>query len=318
VKRFWILQLRSGQDLDFGFSIERSQSKKVFCLALCAILLALNFPAQAQPKKVPRIGWLGADPQAPTRETFLQGLRDLGYVEGQSILVEWRFAKNKPNQFPDLAAELVRLKLDAIVASNAAVVALKRATTTIPIVMATYGGDPVADGIVASFAKPGGNITGLTPLDPELIGKQLKLLKETLPKRFQVAVIWKPDDSGSALRWRETRTSATALGIQRLSLEVRTPGELDNAIERATRARVDGLLVLRNPLFYVLRKRMITLAEEGRLPVMYPIGDFVEVGGLMSYSGNNDAQYRRAATFVDKILKGTKPANLPPGGAHGV
>ena len=131
-------------------------------------------------------------------------------------------------------------------------------------------------------------------------------------------MIWKPDDSGSALRWRETRTSATALGIQRLSLEVRTPGELDNAIERATRARVDGLLVLRNPLFYVLRKRMITLAEEGRLPVMYPIGDFVEVGGLMSYSGNNDAQYRRVATFVDKILKGTKPANLPPGGAHGV
>ena len=131
-------------------------------------------------------------------------------------------------------------------------------------------------------------------------------------------MIWKPDDSGSALQWRETRTSATALGIQRLSLEVRTPGELDNAIERATRARVDGLLVLRNPLFYVPRKRMVTLAEEGRLPVMYPIGDFVEVGGLMSYSGNNDAQYRRAATFVDKILKGTKPANLPPRGAHGV
>jgi len=271
----------------------------VWVLAIFLLPTASLGEAQ-QPKRVPRIGWLGADPQAPTRETFLQGLRDLGYVEGQSILVEWRFAKNKPNQFPDLAAELVRLQVDAIVASNAAVVALKRATTTIPIVMATYGGDPVADGIVASFAKPGGNITGLTPLDPELIGKQLELLKETLPKLFQVAVIWKPDDSGSALQWRETRTAATALGIQRLSLEVRTPGELDNAIERATRARVDGLIVLRNPLFYVLRKRMVTLAEEGRLPVMYPIGDFVEVGGLMSYSGNNDAQYRRAATFVDK------------------
>jgi ABC-type uncharacterized transport system substrate-binding protein len=177
--------------------------------------------------------------------------------------------------------------------------------------MATYGGDPVADGIVASFAKPGGNITGLTPLDPELIGKQLELLKETLPKLSQVAVIWKPDDSGSALQWREARTAATALGIQRLSLEVRIPDELDNAIERATRARVDGLIVLRNPLFYVLRKRMVTLAEKGRLPAMYPIGDFVEVGGLMSYSGNNDAQYRRAATFVDKILKGAKPGDLP-------
>jgi ABC-type uncharacterized transport system substrate-binding protein len=282
-------------------------------ILVAMMLLAVGVTAQAQqPVKIPRIGWLGADPQAPTRETFLQGLRDLGYVEGQSILVEWRFAENKPNRFPDLAAELVRLKVDAIVASNAAAVgALKRATTTIPIVMATYGGDPVADGIVASFAKPGGNITGLTPLDPELIGKQLELLKETLPKLSQVAVIWKPDDSGSALQWREARTAATALGIQRLSLEVRIPDELDNAIERATRARVDGLIVLRNPLFYVLRKRMVTLAEKGRLPAMYPIGDFVEVGGLMSYSGNNDAQYRRAATFVDKILKGAKPGDLP-------
>jgi putative ABC transport system substrate-binding protein len=282
-------------------------------LAIFVILVACGERVRAQPpKKVPRIGWLGADPQAPTRQTFRQGLRDLGYVEGQSILIEWRFAEDKPDRFPDLAAELVRLKVNAIVAGNAAaVVALKRATTTIPIVMATYGGDPVADGIVASFARPGGNITGLTPLDPELIGKQLELLKETLPKLSQVAVLWKPDDSGSALQWRETRTAATALGIHLLSLEVRTQGELDNAIESATRARVNALLALRNPLFYVLRKRIVTLAEKGRLPGMYSIGDFVEAGGLMSYSGNNDAQYRRAATFVDKILKGTKPADLP-------
>jgi putative ABC transport system substrate-binding protein len=282
-------------------------------LAIFVILVACGERVRAQPpKKVPRIGWLGADPQAPTRQTFRQGLRDLGYVEGQSILIEWRFAEDKPDRFPDLAAELVRLKVNAIVAGNAAaVVALKRATTTIPIVMATYGGDPVADGIVASFARPGGNITGLTPLDPELIGKQLELLKETLPKLSQVAVLWKPDDSGSALQWRETRTAATTLGIHLLSLEVRTQGELDNAIESATRARVNALLALRNPLFYVLRKRIVTLAEKGRLPGMYSIGDFVEAGGLMSYSGNNDAQYRRAATFVDKILKGTKPADLP-------
>jgi putative ABC transport system substrate-binding protein len=288
-------------------------NKKIFVLALTALLLALCSSAEAQQaKKVPRIGWLGADPQAPTRETFRQGLRDLGYVEGQSIFIEWRFAEDKPDRFPDLAAELVRLKVDAIVAGNAAaVVALKRATTTIPIVMATYGGDPVTDGIVASFARPGGNITGLTPLDPELIGKQLELLKETVPKLSRVAVLWKPDDSGSALQWRETRTAATALGIHLLSLEVRTQGELDNAIESATRARVDALLALRNPLFYVLRKRIVTLAEKGRLPGMYSVGDFVEAGGLMSYSGNNDAQYRRAATYVDKILKGTKPENLP-------
>jgi putative tryptophan/tyrosine transport system substrate-binding protein len=280
---------------------------------LVGLALAAVHPADAQqPKKVPRIGWLGADPEAPTREVFRQGLRDLGYVEGQSILIEWRFAEDKPDRFPELAAELVRFKVDVIVASNAAAVgALKRATTTIPIVMTTYGGDPVADGIVASFARPGGNITGLTPLDPELIGKQLELLKETLPKLSQAAVMWKPDDSGSALQWQETRTAAAALGIQLLSLEVRTPGEIDKAIESATRGRRDGLLVLRNPLFYVLRKRIVTLAEKGRLPAMYPIGDFVEGGGLMSYSGNNDVQYRRAATYVDKILKGTKPADLP-------
>jgi putative tryptophan/tyrosine transport system substrate-binding protein len=287
--------------------------KKFTLLTISAILFALCDLVHAQqPKKIPRIGWLGADPQAPTRETFRQGLRDLGYVEGQSILIEWRFAEDKPDRFPELAAELVRLKVDAIVAGNAAAVgALKQATTTIPIVMATYGGDPVADGIVSSFARPGGNITGLTPLDPELIGKQLELLKETLPKLSQVAVMWKPDDSGSALQWRETRTAAAALGIQLLSLEVRTAGELDKAVESATRERVDGLLVLRNPLFYVLRKRIVTLAEKGRLPGMYPISDFVEAGALMSYSGNNDAQYRRAATYVDKILKGTKPADLP-------
>ncbi|HEV8724350.1 MAG TPA: ABC transporter substrate-binding protein [Candidatus Binatia bacterium] len=291
---------------------KKNVKKEILFMALAILILASFHLAEAQQKKVHRIAWLGADPQAPTRETFRQGLRDLGYVEGQTIFIEWRFAEDKPDRFPDLAAELVRLKVDAIVAGNAAaVVALKRATTTIPIVMATYGGDPVADGIVASFAKPGGNITGLTPLDPELIGKQLELLKETLPKLSRVAVLWKPDDSGSALQWRETRTAATALGVQLLSLEVRTQGELDNAIESATRARVDGLLALRNPLFYVLRKRIVTMAERARLPGMYSVGDFVEAGGLMSYSGNNDAQYRRAATYVDKILKGAKPAELP-------
>ena len=280
---------------------------------LLGVLLAITVIAQAQqPRKIPRIGYLAADPHGPTHETFRQGLRDLGYVEGQSIFIEWRFAEDKPDRFPDLAADLVRLKIDVIVAGNAlAVGALKRATTVVPLVMATYGGDPVADGIVASFARPGGNITGLTPLDPELIGKQLELLKETLTKLSQVAVLWKPDDSGSALQWRATRTAAAALGIQLLSLEVRTQGELDEAIESATRARVDGLLVLRNPLFYVLRKRIVTLAEKRRLPGMYSVGDFVEDGGLMSYSGNNDAQYRRAATYVDRILKGAKPGDLP-------
>jgi len=290
-------------------------TKKIMLFALCSVLLASRFPAQAQqPKKVPRIGYLAADPQAPTREAFRQGLRDLGYVEGQNILIEWRYAEDKIDRFPELAAELVRLKVDVIVAANAAAVgALKQATTTIPIVVATYGGDLVADGIVASFARPGGNITGVTPLDPELSGKQLELLKETLPKLPRLAVMWKPDDSGAPLRWQETQTAATTLGIQLLSHEVRTSGELDKIIESATRGRVDALLVLRSPLFYFLRNRksIVTLAEKSRLPGMYPSSEFVEAGGRMSYAASNDAQYRRTATFVDRILKGTKPADLP-------
>jgi putative ABC transport system substrate-binding protein len=287
----------------------------VFVLIAVTVSISVAFPADAQQtKKVPRIGYLAADPQAPTRETFRQGLRDLGYVEGQSILIEWRYAEDKIDRFPELAAELVRLKVDAIVAANAAAVgALKQATTTIPIVVATYGGDLVADGIVASFARPGGNITGLTPLDPELSGKQLELLKETLPKLSRLAVIWKPDDSGALLRWQETQTPATTLGIHLASFEVRTSGELDRAVEKATRGRADAFLVLRSPLFYFLRNRQLiaTQAEKSRLPAMYPSREFVEVGGLMSYGASNDAQYRRAATYVDKILKGTKPADLP-------
>jgi putative tryptophan/tyrosine transport system substrate-binding protein len=292
---------------------KNAMNKKPLSLALGALLFALCVPAEAQQaKKIPRIGYLAGDSKAPSHEAFRGGLTDLGYVEGQTILIEWRFAEDKLDRFPELAAELVRLKLDVIVAANAAAVgALKHATTTIPIVMESYGGDPVEDGIVASFARPGGNITGVTPLDPELIGRQLELLKETLPKLSRVAVMWKPDDFGAARQRQETQTVAATLGIQLLSLDARTQGELDKAIEGATRGRVDALLVLRNTFFYVLRKRIVTLAEKSRLAGMYPSREFVEVGGLMSYAANNDAQYRRAATFVDKILKGAKPADLP-------
>jgi putative ABC transport system substrate-binding protein len=276
-----------------------------------ALAVAVTAEAQ-QPKKIPRIGYLAADPQGPTREAFRQGMRDLGYHEGKSILIEWRFAEDKPDRFPELAAELIHLKLDVIVAANSvAVAALKRSTSTIPIVMATYSGDPVADGTVASLARPGGNITGLIPLDPDLSRKQLEILKETIPKLARLAVMWNPDDSGATLQWQETQSAAGAIGIQPVSLEVRALADLDKAIELATRARVEALVVLRNTLFYVLRKTIVTLAEKRRLAAMYPIGDFVEAGGLMSYSGNNNAQYRRAATYVDKIIKGVKPADLP-------
>ena len=193
---------------------------KIFVWLLATLLLTTAFSAQAQqPKKLPRIGYLAGDPHSPSHEAFRQGLRDLGYVEGQSILIEWRYAGDKADRFPELAAELVRLKVDVVVAANAAALSsLKRATTTIPIVVAAYGGDLVADGIVASFARPGGNITGVTPLDPDLIGRQLELLKETLPKLNRLAVMWKPDDSGSPLQWQEAQTASGSLGIQLLRL----------------------------------------------------------------------------------------------------
>lgn len=287
-------------------------SGRIFVWLLATLFLGTVYAEAQQAKKMPRIGYLAGDSKSPSHEAFRQGLRDLGYLEGQSIVVEWRYAEDKPDRFPELAAELVRLKLDAIVAANAAALAaLKQATTTIPIVVASYGGDLVADGIVASFARPAGNITGVTPLDPELSGRQMELLKETLPKLSRLAVMWKPDDSGSPRQWQQTQASATALGIQLLSLQVQTSGELDKAIEGATRGGTNALLVLRNPLFYVLRKRIVNLAEKSRLPGMYPSSEFVDDGGLMSYGANNNAQYRRAATFVDKILKGTKPGDLP-------
>ena len=286
--------------------------KKILLIALAALALPSVHLASAQHAKVARIGYLAADPRAPTREAFRQGLRDFGYVEGESILIEWRFTEDKSDRIPELAAELVRLKVDVIVSGNSSAVSiLQRATTTIPIVMATYGGDPVADGIVTSFSRSGGNITGVVSLATELGGKQLELLKETLPKLSRVAVMWNPDDSAARIQWREIHTAAGALRIQLLSLEVRAASELDKAIETAARARVSALVVLRGGTSYLLRKQIVALAEKHRLPGMYFASEFVEAGGLMSYSGNNEAQYRRAATYVDKILKGTKPADLP-------
>jgi putative ABC transport system substrate-binding protein len=287
--------------------------KKILLLALCAMLLALYVPAEAQqPKKIPQIGYLANDSHAPTRETFRQGLSDFGYVEGQTIQIEWRFTEGKPGGFPEFAAELVRLKVDVIVAgASGAVSFLQRATRTIPIVMTGYGGDPVADGIVTSFARPGGNITGLVTLAPDLSGKQLELLKEIVPKLSRVAVMRNPDDSGAQLQWERTQTAARALGLQLLSLEIRSVSELDKSMEAATRGRVDALMVLRGGLSYLLRKQIVVLAEKNRLPGIYFAGEFVEAGGLMSYSSINDAQYRRAAYYVDRILKEAKPADLP-------
>jgi putative ABC transport system substrate-binding protein len=284
-----------------------TRQKKITILTL-TLLLAPCFSAGAQQSgKIPRIGYLATDPQAPSGEAFRQGLKDRGYIEGQNIFIEWRFTHGKLGLIPDLAAELVRLKVDVIV-TLPGVAEFKRATTTIPIVMLNYPGDPVTDEIVTSLARPGGNITGLTALTPELSGKRLELLKDTLPKLSRLAVTWNPS-SGRA--WQETQAVAKLLRLQVLSFEVRAAADLDKAIEGATRGRADALAVLRNPVTFALRKRVVTLAEKARLPGIYPSSEFVEDGGLMSYAASNITQFRRAATYVDKILKGTKPADLP-------
>ncbi len=277
------------------------------------ILFALTYSAEAQQrKKIPRIAYLAADSRAPTRATFLQGLKDFGYVEGQSIHIEWRFSEDKPDRLAEFAAELARLKVDAIVSGyTGAVPILQQTTSIIPIIMANYGGDPVADGLVRSYAKPGGNITGVTSLAPELSGKQLEILKETLFKLSRVAVMWDPDYSGSRTQWQQIQTPAGRLGVHLLSLEVKTATEIDKAIENAERTPVDALVVTRGGPFYLLRKPIVALAAKHRLPGMYFASEFVAAGGLMSYSANNDAQYRRAAYYVDKILKGAKPGDIP-------
>jgi putative ABC transport system substrate-binding protein len=288
-------------------------NKKIAVLFLSALLLGHGFSAEAQtPRKLPHIGYLATDSRAPTLETFREGLRSFGYVEGKTILIDWRFAENNLDRFPELAAELVGLKLDVIVAANSfSVKALRRATTTIPIVMATYGGNPVADGIVASLARPGGNITGVVPLAADLSGKHIELLKEMIPKITRVAVLWNPDDYGAQSAREPTEAAAKGLGIQVSYLEWRLEGELEKLIETATRAHAEALVVLRGGLSYRLRQRIAAAAEKYRLPSIYYAAEFVEAGGLMSYSSNNEALYRRTAYYVDKILKGAKPAELP-------
>ena len=289
--------------------------KKVIGLSLSAMLFALCLPAQAQqPKKVPRIGFLGgssASAYSSFIEAFRQGLRDLGYEDGQNIAIDYRYGEGKRDRLPGLSMDLVRLKVDAIVVSGAlAISALKNATKTVPIVMTTVE-DPVAQGFVASLARPGGNITGLTNLAPELSGKRLELLKETFSKISRVAVLWDPSTPGSVVTFKETQVVAPALGVQLQSLEVRSPNDFQGAFRAATTERAGALIVLQSLLTNAHRQRIVDLAVNNRLPSMYTQTEYVEVGGLMSYAPSYTDIYRRAATYVDKILKGTKPADLP-------
>jgi putative ABC transport system substrate-binding protein len=285
--------------------------KKITVLTLCALLYAPCFSASAQqPKKVPRIGYL-AYPSAPPDNAFLQGLRDLGYIEGKNIAIEYRFADGKPERLPGLAAELIGLKVDVIVTlGTPAAVAAKQATLMIPIVMALIS-DPVGAGLVASLARPGGNVTGLSTVSLDLSGKRLELLKETMPKVSRIAVLYDPNDPAKIAEFKETEVAARPLGVQLQSLEVRSLDEFEAAFKGATRANVGCVLVLPTALSTTHRKRIGELAAKNRLPTIWATSQHMDGGGLMSYGPDYGDLYRRAATYVDKILKGAKPADLP-------
>jgi len=283
---------------------------------IALLTLALVHLAEAQqPTKVPRIGYLQSPPPsavAARTEAFRQGLRDLGYVEGKNIVIEWRFAEGKLDRVPALVAELVRLKVDVIVTGGAILTrAAKEATSTIPIVMA-QDSDPVGNGFVASLARPGGNITGLATLTPELSGKRLELLKEIVPKLSRVAVLGTSTQPGNAQQLRETELAAGAFGVKLQYLDVLDPKDIETAFRAASKGRADAVLMMvAGAVAAAHRTQIVELAVKSRLPTMYPQNTYVEDGGLMSYGVSFTDLDRRAATYVDKILKGAKPADLP-------
>ena len=283
-------------------------------MLITGILAFGQFAEAQQPGKVPRIGYLDSTSPAASAariEAFRQELRKFGYTEGKNITIDYRFAYGKSERLHDLASELVHLNVDVIIArAIPGSVAAKQATTTIPIVFVGVA-DAVAAGLVASLARPGGNITGLTSLAPELSGKRLELLKETFPKVLRVAVLRNPSNPGDPITWKETQAASQALVLQLQSLEVRSPKDLEDAFESATRAGTQALVTLPDPLLQSHRKRIVDFAAKSRLPAIHPDSEYVEAGGLMSYAANVLEYYARAATYVDRILKGAKPADLP-------
>jgi putative ABC transport system substrate-binding protein len=286
-----------------------------YLVVICALLLALGFPAAAQqPAKIPRIGFLSSLSPAVVSdrmEAFRHGLRELGYVEGKNIVIDGRYAEGKTERLPELAAELVRLKVDVIVTGGpAATRPAKEATGTIPIVMG-YDNDPVGSAFVASLARPGGNITGLATLAPELSGKQLELLKEIVPRLSRVAVLGNSTVPGNAQALRETELAAGVFGVKLQYLDIQNPNEIETAFGAAKKGRADAVLVLGSQVVTSHPKQFAELAAKSHLPAIYWSPEFVEAGGLMTYSVSITDLFRRAATYVDKILKGAKPADLP-------
>ena len=289
--------------------------KKILVCVLAIFFLTTGSLAEAQQaKKIPRIGYLSLRSGIePRDEGFQKGLRELGYIEGQNIVIEWRFAKGNENSLPDLAAELVRLKPDVIVAAGTqAIRTVKQTTSSIPIVFGQVG-DPVQLGLVASLAHPGGNLTGVANVSMDLAGKWLELLKEVLPKMSRVAFVRDSRNPGTALALKALEITARQLGVQMQSLEVRSPDDIETAFQAARKGRVQALILMAQGVFGTRqdRARFVDLEIKTKLPVMHSDQQFVIDGGLMSYDTDMREQFRSLATFVDKILKGRKPVDLP-------
>ena len=302
---------------DKWIEVEKKRMKeKIRVLTLCTMLLALCATAEAQQAgKVSRIGYLTSSSlssQLYRHEAFRQGLRELGYVEGKNIVIEWRSGEGNEDRVPGLAAELVRLKVDVIVTAGPGVTRVaKEATVTIPIVM-TQDRDPVGTGFIASLARPGGNITGLSSLAPELSGKRLELLKETVPRLSRVAVFGTSTTPGSAQAFKEVELAAGAFGVKIQSLDILSPKDIETAFRDAVKGRADAVLFqVAGPFASSQRPQIAALAVKSRLPAIYELPPYVEAGGLMSYGVSLPDLDRRAAVYVDKILKGTRPADLP-------
>jgi len=296
----------------------KAMKRKIVSVLLAILSLSLLHPAEAQQtKKVPRLGYLSTfDPatESTRSEAIRLALRERGYIEGQNIATEYRYGEGKLDRYPELAAELVRLKVDIIVVAGgiSAIRAAKNATKTIPIVMVAQGSDPVEAGLVESLARPGGNVTGLTLLNRELGGKRLELLKEAVPKLARVAVLYDPAVSPSVLEVKEVLpVAARALRLTLQPWEVRAADDFERVFAALSKQRPDGLYVVPGPLMNANQKRIAGLALKSRLPSMYFSSEAVDAGGLMSYGADLAESYRRVAYFVDKILKGAKPADLP-------
>jgi putative ABC transport system substrate-binding protein len=287
--------------------------RRTFVTLVSAGLAIVPLVAKAQQAAtVRRIGVLSPfapSDAAPWHDALRQGLRELGWIEGKNISIEYRYAE-APAQLVALAAELVRLKVDVIVTSATGSLPAKDATRTIPIVMASNA-DPVVMGMVGSLARPGGNVTGLSQISSELAGKRLELLKQIVPSLSRVAVMWNPGGRGSTINWQEMQLPARRLGLELHSLETRSPSDFDQAFADASRAHVGALAIMPSPLFAGNLRRIADLAIRSRLPAIFNLREFVDAGGLVAYGPNRTDEFRRAATYVDKILKGAKPSDLP-------